>query len=60
MKKLIIAIGILFLCYGLYKGGQYLFQIEELTEYGKGYVWGSVIQIIIGCFLIFLGVRRKN
>jgi hypothetical protein len=33
---------------------------SNLTPYGKGFVWGSVLLILFGGLLIFWGFRKRG
>ncbi len=59
MKKWIVAIGTLFLLLGILQFFKYFSNYNILTQYGKGYVWGSGILIIIGIILIIVGTKKK-
>ena len=45
---------------GLVQVTRYVMDYEILSEYGKGYVWGSIALLLIGMFLIIVGVRKKK
>lgn len=60
MKKLLIIIGILFSLVGIFQTTQYIFDYNILSEYGKGYIWGSSILLALGLFTLTLGIRLKK
>lgn len=60
MKKISLIIGILLLILGLYQGGKYAVDYSFLSSYGKGYVWGSLLLIIVGSILVYLSSRKKK
>lgn len=60
MKKTGFIIGVLFLVLGLYQGGRYAVDYSFLSSYGKGYVWGSLLLIIVGSILVYLSIRKKE
>lgn len=61
MKKILILISGLFLfLLGAGQGFKYLFDYKLLTQYGQGYVLGSIILSCSGLVVIFLGLRNKN
>ncbi|MCO5251079.1 MAG: hypothetical protein M9949_06615 [Candidatus Kapabacteria bacterium] len=60
MKKVILAIGIILFLIGLFQGGRYFFDYNVLSHYGKGYVWGSVIILLLGVALIIIGLKKKK
>ncbi len=59
MKKVLFIIGLILSALGLYQTSQYILDYNKLTEYGKGYIWGSIILILIGVILIFFS-RKKS
>ncbi len=60
MKKVLLIIGIVLSGVSLYQVSQYILNYNMLSEYGKGYVWGSIILFLIGVILILLGIRKKK
>ncbi len=44
---------------GIFPLFQYIFDYIELSDYGKGFIWGKVVLILIGIFLIAIS-RTKN
>jgi len=60
MKKVALIIGIVLSLIGLFQGGRYFFDYNILTQYGKGYVWGSVLLLLIGILLIYFGLKKKK
>jgi len=60
MKKWIIIIGTVLFLVGLFQGGRFLMDYNSLTQYGKGYVWGSGLLMLLGFFLILIGVKKKK
>lgn len=60
MKKAALIIGIILSLIGALQGFRYFFDYNVLTQYGKGYVWGSVFLIVIGIILIYLGIKRNK
>ena len=60
MKKSALIIGIVLLLIGFIQGVRYLLDYNTLTQYGKGYVWGSILLFVMGILLIYIGVRKKN
>ena len=59
MKKIGLITGIILTLMGLFQGARYLFYYNDLTAYGKGFVWGSVLLILVGVLLIFFGLKKK-
>ena len=60
MKKLALIIGIISSLIGFFQVVRYLFDYNVLTQYGKGYVWGSILLLLIGILLIYLGLRKRK
>ncbi|OQC38302.1 MAG: hypothetical protein BWX63_00402 [Bacteroidetes bacterium ADurb.Bin041] len=60
MRKVALIIGIVLLLIGFFQGFRYLFDYNILTQYGKGYVWGSIFLLIAGLVLIFFGLKKKK
>ncbi|MFW5707428.1 MAG: hypothetical protein ACOCX0_03155 [Bacteroidota bacterium] len=60
MKKWITITGVVVVLLGLYQGGRYLLDYNDLTSYGKGYVWGSALIVLSGILLIMFGVKKKK
>ncbi len=60
MKKIALIIGIVLSLIGFIQGVRYFFDYNTLTQYGKGYVWGSILLFLIGILLIYIGLRKKK
>jgi hypothetical protein len=60
MKKIILILGIIISLIGIYQSGRYFLDYSTLSQYGKGYVWGSIILFLIGVVLIYLGLKKKK
>lgn len=60
MKKLFLVAGIITASLGLLQCGKYLWDYHALTQFGKGYVWGSVLLLAIGTILIITGLTKNK
>jgi len=60
MKKWIIIIGTVLFLAGLFQGGRFLMDYNSLTQYGKGYVWGSGLLMLLGFIVILIGLKKKK
>ena len=60
MKFLLLLVGALMVLIGIIKGANYAADYAVLTPYGKGIVWGSLVLVVLGSTIIFLGLRRKS
>jgi len=60
MKKSALIIGIVLLLIGFVQGIRYFSEYNILTQYGKGYVWGSIFLFSMGILFIYLGLRKKK
>jgi|LSQX01.3.fsa_nt_gb hypothetical protein len=60
MKKALLYIGIVLCLIGIFPFIQYLFDYKQLSDYGKGFIWGKGLIGFIGISLIVLSRRKKN
>lgn len=62
MKYVLIIIGIILSIMGFVQGYRYIFDFSALTMYGKGFVTGTIILLILGVALIIAGffIRKKR
>jgi LPXTG-motif cell wall-anchored protein len=62
MKYVLIIIGIILSVMGFVQGYRYIFDFNTLTMYGKGYVTGTIVLLILGLALIIAGffIRKKR
>ncbi len=60
MKKIVLIIGIILSSIGIFQGGRYFLDYNSLSQYGKGFVWGSLIILLIGILFIYFGLRKKK
>jgi len=60
MKKLILIIGIILSLLSFIRGGKYFLDYQDLSAYGKGYIWGNIILLVFSLLLIYWGVRKKK
>lgn len=60
MKKLALIPGILLTLLGFFQGFRYLVDYNSLTNYGKGYVWGSLFLVATGLVFLYIGLKKKK
>ncbi len=60
MKKVALVIGIILSLIGFFQGFRYFFAYNTLTQYGKGYVLGSIFLLTTGLVLIYFGLKKKK
>jgi hypothetical protein len=60
MKKLFLILGIILCLIGGLQTGRYLVDYDVLSEYGKGYVWGSIIMLVLGLIFLYFGLKKKS
>jgi multisubunit Na+/H+ antiporter MnhG subunit len=60
MKKVLFIAGIIILALGVIPLMQYALDYNDLSNYGKGYIWGKIFIILLGTFLIFMSRRLKK
>ncbi|MBW3469482.1 hypothetical protein [Arthrospiribacter ruber] len=58
-QNLALGFALLVLVIGLFNFFKYVSDFELLSDYGKGYLSGSVIFILLGGILSFLIIRKK-
>lgn len=58
-QNLALGFALLVLIIGLFNFFKYVSDYELLSDYGKGYLSGSLIFILIGGILSFLIIRKK-
>jgi len=55
-KKLLLISGIIVRLFALYPLFKYIFDYQQLSEYGQGYIWGKVFLLLFG--LVLIGTSR--
>ena len=60
MKYFILIIGGILLLSSTFSIGQYVFDYGELSQYGKGFIWGKILLFIIGLLLIYFGIKKTK
>ncbi len=60
MRIVIRILGALLLLLGAYQTLLYIRDYDVITQYGKGYVWGSVIMTLAGGALVIMSFRKKR
>lgn len=58
-QNLALGFALLVLIIGLFNFFKYISDYELLSDYGKGYLSGSLIFILLGGILSFLIIRKK-
>jgi len=60
MKKILIIAGGILVFLSVIPIIQFVFYYNELSDYGKGYIWGNVILFLLGSLFLFLGIKKKK
>lgn len=61
IKKLLLIFGIIACVFALVPLLQYIFDYGRLSEYGRGFIWGKALLLIIGAVLIAASrYKRKS
>jgi len=61
MKKyLLLFLGTILSAIALSKLSLYVSDYEQLTSYGKGYIWGNLFILLVGLVLLFFGFKIKR
>jgi len=58
MKYILLTVSILIIFYSGYGLTKCLQSFDTLTEYGKGYLTGSIILLTVGGSILFWGIRK--
>ena len=59
MKKVALIVGIILSSVGFFQVIGNLDKYNTLTQFGKGYVWGSLTLLVIGSVFVYLGLKNK-
>lgn len=57
---LLLIIGVLLILVGAGSLARYLLDYSVLSPYGKGYVWGNLLLVVIGLTLIYFYYRVRK
>lgn len=60
LRIVLIIIGCLLFVLGAVQGLPHIPDYGKLTDYGKGYVWGSVLLMVIGLLISVFFLKRKS
>ncbi|RCX05481.1 hypothetical protein [Schleiferia thermophila] len=60
MKKILFITGIASSVFGFFQGYPYVFDYGILSNYGKGYVWGSALLFFTGLAMIYFALKIKK
>jgi hypothetical protein len=58
MKIVLLYVGVVMCLIGIFSSLQYIFDYPKLSDYGKGFIWGKVVIILIG--ITFIAISRKK
>ena len=58
MKYILLIVGGLLAVGSGISIGQYILDYGELSQYGKGYIWGKVLLFMVGWVLLYAGIRQ--
>lgn len=59
MKKILFIAGLFIVVLALTALASYIVDYQDLSAYGKGYIWGKVILLLIGIFFIYWGKKKR-
>ncbi len=57
---MLIGVGIVITLISLFSILPYIFDYSDLSKYGKGYITGKVLLLLVGIFLIIFGKKKKT
>jgi membrane protein DedA with SNARE-associated domain len=60
MRTFLIILGSFISIASLFALGKYAVDFAELSHYGKGYVIGQAVLLILGVALIYIGAKKKK
>ncbi len=60
VKKLLLILGIIVCLFALVPLVQYVFDYQQLSEYGQGFIWGKVLLLVLGGLLIFASLYTRK
>ncbi len=64
MRKTLLFVGILFMLFSLLSIIPYISDYEVLSEYGKGFIVGKFLLMLVGLLMVIIGIKktapRKN
>jgi hypothetical membrane protein len=60
MKTILIIAGGILVFLSVIPIIQFVFDYNELSDYGKGYIWGNVLLFLLGSLLLFMGIKKKR
>jgi len=58
IKYILLSISIIILLYAGYGFAKCIQAIGDLTEFGKGYLTGSIILLIVGSLLLLFSIKK--
>jgi hypothetical protein len=59
MKKILVVTGILISLFGFFPLMRYVFDYNLLSAYGKGFIFGKSVLILVGISLVIIGVKKN-
>lgn len=60
MKKAVTFLGALMFLFGCFNVINYLSEYNSLAAYGKGFVWGNGILMVIGFTMVYFGLKKRH
>ena len=60
MKKILIIAGGVLVFLSVIPIIQFVFYYNELSDYGKGYIWGNIILFLLGSLFLYMGIKKKR
>jgi len=60
MKGIILVLGAIFCLAALSRMSLYIMDYIQLSEYGKGFIWGNILLFLFGLGLIIWSRRGKK
>lgn len=55
-----LILGIVLCLFALFALLQYVFDYRELSDYGKGFIWGKLLMLLLGIAFIVIGRKKPK
>ncbi|MDY0076340.1 MAG: hypothetical protein RBR87_03605 [Bacteroidales bacterium] len=60
MKRILIIAGGILVFLAVTPIIQYVFESSSASDYGSGHIWGNVLLLLLGSWLLYKGIKRKR
>jgi len=63
IKILLITLGLFLIIFSISSMWEYFWDYSILSDFGKGFIWGNIIVLLLGIGIFFFGIlwkKKKN